>query len=116
MLAHPNAAIRMDIQLLLIGFAFSALAIVAILTGRRQRAWVERDLYMGDLRTLSDIAFRRIAGPPFGAVNRLRKRGFLVKTSRGLSRVSLTGWVAVLLRHTSARRVETTSWDRGPIA
>jgi hypothetical protein len=59
----PNAAIRMDIQLLLIGFAFSALAIMAILTGRRQRAWVERDLYMGDLRTLSDIAFRRIAGP-----------------------------------------------------
>ena len=107
----------MDIQLLLLGFAFGALVIAAILlTGRQQRAWVERDLYTGDLRTLSDIAFRRVAGPPFGAVNRLRKRGFLVKTDRGHSRVTLTGRVAVLLRHTPARRVETASWDRGPMA
>lgn len=107
----------MDIQLLLLGFAFGALAIAAILlTGAQQRAWVELDLYTGDLRTLSDIAFRRIAGPPFGAVNRLRKREFLVKTDRGQSRVTLTGWVAVLLRYTTARRVETNSWDRGPMA
>ena len=107
----------MDIQLLLLGFAFGALAIAAILlTGRQQRAWVERDLYMGDLRTLSDIAFRRIAGPPFGAVNRLRKRGFLVKTDHGHSRVTLMGCVTIILRYTTARRVETNSWDRGPMA
>jgi hypothetical protein len=93
----------MRIELLLLGSLFGALALVVKFTGQQQRAWVERDLYVGDLRTLSDIAFRRIAGPAFGPVDRLCKRGFLVKTGRGPCRMTLKGWVAVVLRNTSAR-------------
>ena len=92
----------MHTELLLLGSLFGV-ALVVKLTGQRQRAWVERDLYVGDLRTLSDIAFRRIDGPAFEQVQRLRKRGFLVKTARGPYRMTLLGWVAVLLRNTSAR-------------
>ena len=47
----------MHIELLLLGSLFGALALVVKLTGQRQRSWVERDLYVGDLRTLNDIAF-----------------------------------------------------------
>jgi hypothetical protein len=96
----------MQIELMLLAVLFGVLAIVIIkLTGRLQRSWVERDLHEGDLRVLSDIAFRRIHGPAFDPVQRLRKRGFLVKSARGPYRMTLTGWVAVLLRNTSARRV-----------
>jgi hypothetical protein len=93
---------------MLLGSVVGALAIVVKLTSQLQRSWVERDLYVGDLRTLSDIAFRSISGPAFDQVQRLRKRGFLVKTARGPYRITLLGWVAVLLRNTSARRVELT--------
>jgi hypothetical protein len=68
MLAYLKPMIRMQIEIMLLALFFGALAILAKLTGQQQRAWVERDLCVGDLRTLSDIAFRRIAGPPFGPV------------------------------------------------
>ena len=103
----------MQIELMLIALFFGALAIVIKLTGRLQRSWVERDLQRGDLRILSDIAFRRIKGPAFDSVQRLRKRGFLVKTARGPYRMTLTGWVAVFLRHTSARPVIKSSATNG---
>jgi hypothetical protein len=97
----------MQFELILLAFFFGALAIVIKLTGRLQRSWVERDLYVGDLRILKDIAFRRIAAPGFDNVERLCKRGFLVKTDQRQYRCRITpmGWVAVLLRNTSARRV-----------
>jgi hypothetical protein len=95
----------MQIEPMLVALLFGALAIVIKLTSQLQRSWVERDLLVGDLRVLSDIAFRRIAGPGFDQVQRLRKRGFLVKTARGRYRMTLMGWVAVLVRNTSARRV-----------
>jgi hypothetical protein len=99
----------MHIELVSFGAAVGTLlVIVAKLTAPRQRAWVERDLNVGDLRTLSDIAFRRIPGPPFDPVQRLRKRGFLVKSVRGPYRVTLKGWIAILLRHSSARGLKVT--------
>ena len=101
----------MHIELLLLGSLFGTLALVIKLTGPLQRSWVERDLWVGDLRVLSDIAFRRIHGPGFGQVERLRKRGFLVKTARGPCRMTLTGWVAVLLRNTSARPVNKSTYQ-----
>ena len=97
----------MQIELMLVALLFGALAIVIKLTSQLQRSWVERDLLVGDLRVLSDIAFRRIDGPGFDQVQRLRKRGFLVKTARrGRYRMTLMGWVAVLVRNTSARRAQ----------
>ena len=103
----------MQIELVLIALLFGGLAIVIKLTGRLQRSWVERDLQRGDLRILSDTAFRRLHGPAFDSVQRLRKRGFLVKTARGPYRMTLTGWVAVFLRHTSARPVIKSSATNG---
>ena len=98
----------MHIELVILGFAFAALAIVVKLTGQRQRTWVERDLYFGDLRALSDVASRRTVRPASAIVDRLGKRGFLKRTARGSPRVTLKGWIAVLLRHTSARRLAIT--------
>ena len=95
----------MQIQFMLFAVFFGALAIVVKLTSQLQRSWVERDLWEGDLRVLSNIAFRRINGPGFDQVQRLRKRGFLVKTARGRYRMTLMGWVAVVVRNTSARRI-----------
>ena len=70
------------------------------------RSWVERDLHKGDLRVLSEVAFRRTARPHLGPVERLYKRGFLAQTTSGpCCRMTLTGWVAVLLRHIWARPV-----------
>ena len=103
----------MQIELVLIALLIGGLAIVIKLTGRLQRSWVERDLQRGDLRILSDTAFRRLHGPAFDPVQRLRKRGFLVKTARGPYRMTLTGWVAVFLRHTSARPVIKSSATNG---
>ena len=105
MLAYLTSVIRMQFELMHLVLFFGALAIVITLTGQLQRSWVERDLREGDLRVLRNIAFRRIDGPGFDQVERLRQRGFLVKTARGSCRMTLTGWVAVLLRNTSARRV-----------
>src|SRR5262245_65708031 len=67
------------------------------------RSWVERDLHVGDLRVLSDFAFFRNDRPPSAVVDRLCERGFLAKTARGRWRITLNGWIAVLLRHTLAR-------------
>ena len=97
----------MHIELVILGFAFAALAIVVKLTGQRQRTWVERDLYFGDLRALSDVASRRTVRPASAIVDRLGKRG--LRTARGSPRVTLKGWIAVLLRHTSARRLEISA-------
>jgi len=69
------------------------------------RSWVERDLCVGDLRALSNIASgRSFDGPDLDQIERLCKRGFLTTTARATSRMTLVGWVAVLLRNTSARR------------
>jgi hypothetical protein len=45
------------------------------------RSWVERDLQAGDLRVLSNVAFRRTLRPHSDPVERLSERGFLVKTT-----------------------------------
>ena len=50
----------MHIELVILGSAFAALATVVKLTGQRQRTWVERDLYMGDLRALTDASVARL--------------------------------------------------------
>jgi hypothetical protein len=97
----------MPIELVLLGFAIGALAVGAKLTSQRQRTWVERDLHTGDLRVLSGVAFRRNIYPPSIVVSRLEERGFMGKTGRGSYRMTLKGWIAVLLRYTSARRRET---------
>ena len=91
------------LSLLLVSL-FVALAIMIKLTGRGQRSWVERNLCVGDLRALNNIAFgRSFDGPDLGQVERLCKRGFLKTTTRGTCRMTLTGWVVILLRNTSAR-------------
>ena len=100
----------MQIELVLIALLIGGLAIVIKLTGRLQRSWVERDLQRGDLRILSDIAFRRIHGPAFDSVERLHKRGF-VKPAIRPYRMTLMGWVAVFLRHTSARPVNKSAYQ-----
>ena len=73
------------------------------------RARLERDLHLGDLRVLSDVAFGRTARPHFNPVERLCKRGFLVETNRGprCFRMTLKGWIVIFLRYTCARRIDT---------
>lgn len=94
---------------LMVGVLLGALAIAIKLTGRRQRSWMERDLRVGDLRALNNIAFRRKGDEPASTqVDRLRERGFLANNARGNYRMTLTGWLAVLLRKTSARGVKAT--------
>ena len=68
------------------------------------RSRLERDLRVGDLRALNDFAFFRNARPASAVVDRLCERGFLEKTERGRTRMTLKGWTAVVLRHTFARR------------
>ena len=73
------------------------------------RSWVERDLYVGDLRVLSDVAFRRTVRLPFGPVERLCKRGFLVQTTRAPGgRMTLKGgslsFSEILLRDRSTNK------------
>jgi hypothetical protein len=67
------------------------------------RSSLERDLHVGDLRALNDFAFFRNERPPSAVVDRLCERGFLAKTERGRTRMTLKGWTAVVLRHTFAR-------------
>ena len=86
-------------MLLLLGMLLGSLVLVIKLTGPQQRAWVERDLRVGDLSALSNIAFRRIDGPAFDRAERLCKRGFLVKTVSGTCQITLKGWVAVCALH-----------------
>ena len=96
----------MHIELMSFGAALGALAFMAKLTARQQRAWLERDLNVGDLRVLSDVAFRRTLRPHFDPVQRLCQRGFLVETDRAprCCRLTLRGWIAIILRHTFAGR------------
>jgi hypothetical protein len=77
------------------------------------RSWLERDLHLGDLRTLSEIAYRLTARPNHGSVDRLCKRGFLVKTDRApyFCRMTLKGFSAVLLRQTIARKERPKTLD-----
>jgi hypothetical protein len=74
------------------------------------RSWLERDLHLGDLRALSEIAYRLTARPGHAPVERLCKRGFVVKNDRApyFCRITLNGWIAVLLRQTIARRERNT--------
>jgi hypothetical protein len=67
------------------------------------RSWVERDLHRGDLSVLGDFASFGNRRPPSAIVDRLCERGFVTKTARG-SRMTLKGWIAILSRHTIARR------------
>ena len=67
------------------------------------RSWVRRDLHRGDLGFLTDFAFFRNRRPPSAVVDRLCERGFMAKTERARSRMTLKGWVAILLRRTFAR-------------
>jgi hypothetical protein len=71
-----------------------------------QRSWLERDLQRGDLSFLTDFAFFRNRHPPSIVVDRLSERGFLAKTERGSSRMTLKGWIAILLRRTSAKSLK----------
>jgi hypothetical protein len=57
----------MHIELMSFGAALGALAFMAKLTARQQRAWLERDLNVGDLRVLSDVAFRTCARHDFSS-------------------------------------------------
>jgi hypothetical protein len=63
------------------------------------RSGAERDLQVGDLRILGDVAFRRTLRPHFEPVERLCEREFLVKTNRAprCCRMTLKGWIAILL-------------------
>lgn len=97
----------MHIELLSIGVAVAALVIVAKLTAEQQRSWLERDLQRGDLSFLRDFALFRNRRPPSAVVDRLRERGFLAKTERGHSRMTLKGWLVILFRHTTARRTNS---------
>jgi hypothetical protein len=93
----------MHIQIMSFGTAVAALVIVGKLTAQRQRSWVERDLQRGDLRLLADFAFFRNNRLPSIVVDRLCERRFLAKSERGRSRMTLKGWIAILLRQSFAR-------------
>jgi hypothetical protein len=75
-----------------------------MLDSSRDRSRLESDLQRGDLRVLKDFAFFRNCYPPSVVVDRLCERGFLAKTERGRTRMTLKGWFAVLSRGTIARR------------
>jgi hypothetical protein len=76
-----------------------------VLQSLGMRSRLERDLCVGDLRALSNIASgRSFDGPDLDQVERLSKRGFLKTTARGTCRMTLKGWTAVLSRHTIAQR------------
>jgi hypothetical protein len=68
------------------------------------RSWVERELQPGDLSCLRDFAFFTDRRPPSTVVDRLCDREFMKVTSRGRRRMTLKGWMAILLRQTVARR------------
>jgi hypothetical protein len=69
------------------------------------RSWVQRDLQRGDLSYLRDFALFRNRLPPSAVVDRLCERGFLAKSNRGRTRMTLKGWIAILLRNTFARKI-----------
>ena len=65
------------------------------------RSWLERDLHRGDLRVLGHFALDNDLVPST-VVDRLCERGFLAKTEKGRPRMTLKGWLAVILRYTFA--------------
>jgi len=67
------------------------------------RSRLERDLHRGDLRVLSSFAFFRNDRPPSAVVDRLCERGFLARTDRGRTHLTLKGSIAIFLRHTIAK-------------
>jgi hypothetical protein len=75
------------------------------------RSWLRRDLKRGDLSFLTDFAFFRNRHPPSAVVDRLREREFLAQTARGGSRMTLKGWIAILLGHTLGRRTRRETID-----
>jgi hypothetical protein len=74
----------------------------------KSRSWVERDLRRGDLTILTSFAFFKNRWPPSLVVHRLCERGFMTKTASGRTRITLEGWIAILLRQTFARRPNRT--------
>ena len=62
------------------------------------QAWVERDLERGDLTFLREFALFRNRRPPSAVIDRLRERGFLTKTARERTRITLKGWIERLSR------------------
>jgi hypothetical protein len=81
------------------------------LLGRLTRSWVERDLQGGDLSCLRDFALFRNRRPASAVIDRLCGRRFMAKTIGMRPRTTLKGWIAVLLRHTIARRDRTETLD-----
>jgi hypothetical protein len=75
----------------------------AELSGRSLAYWVKRDLHAGDLGFLKDFALFRNRPPP-AVVERLCERGFMAKTNGGRGRMTLKGWIAILLRKAFARK------------
>jgi hypothetical protein len=65
---------------------------------------VEHELKPGDLGFLRDFAFFRNRYPHSIVADRLCERGFMAKTNRGRRRMTLKGWMAILLRKTFARK------------
>jgi len=55
----------MHIESMVVGSLLGAVAIVLKLTGRLQRSWIERDLHVGDLTALNNIAFRKGDGTAY---------------------------------------------------
>jgi hypothetical protein len=78
------------------------------------RSWVERDLQRGDMSFLRDFAFFRNRRPPSAVVDRLRERGFLAKTERGRSRMTMKGWCLASEQRT--REEITKNWSTFPAA
>lgn len=73
------------------------------------RSWLERDLRHGDLSFLTDFALFKNRYPPSAVVDRLCERGFMVRPRPGRRRMTLRGWMAVVLRHTFVRAQSETS-------
>jgi len=61
------------------------------------RTWLERDLQRGDLSFLRDFAFFRNRYPPSIVVDRLCDHGLMTITDRGRKRMTLKGWIALLV-------------------
>jgi hypothetical protein len=67
------------------------------------RAWLEKDLYRGDLRALRDVARGSGENVDISQLSRLRSRGFITKIILGKARLLPKGALALLLRATIAR-------------
>lgn len=61
------------------------------------RRWATRDLRAGDLTALRDVAKGR-GNPKDPRFNRLRNRGFVKESKTGTLRVTILGWLALLIK------------------